>query len=124
MDEQQETKGGVRELRVLTAWTEFLEWLLMTTEKFPKKVRFTLTNRIDNLALDLIEKLVEAQYTKSRQRPIAEANLILDKMRILLRISHKLTFLPHKQYEHASRKIDEVGRMLGAWGKAGAKAEG
>jgi len=114
----------VPELRVLTAWTEFLEWLLMTTEKFPKKVRFTLTNRIDNLALDLIEKLIEAQYTRNRKRPIAEANVILDKLRILLRISHKLAFLPHKQYEHASRKIDEVGRMLGAWGKAGVAAEG
>ena len=118
-----ETRANIPELRVLAAWTEFLEWLLMTTEKFPKKVRFTLTNRIDNLALDLIERLIEAQYTKSRKRPISEANLILDKLRILLRISHKLAFLPHKQYEHASRKIDEVGRMLGAWGKTGQKAE-
>lgn len=117
-------KTKVPELRVLVAWTEFLEWLLLTTAKFPKKVRFTLTNRIDNLALDLIEKLVEAQYTRNRRRPIAEANLILDKLRILLRIAHRLAFLPHKQYEHASRKIDEVGRMLGAWGKTGAKAEG
>lgn len=114
----------VPELRVLMEWTEFLQWLLMTTEKFPKKVRFTLTNRIDNLALDMVERLMEARYTKSRSRPIAEGNLTLDKLRILLRISHKLAFLPHSQYEYASRKIDEVGRMLGAWGKTDGKEEG
>ncbi len=113
-----EKEKKIPELRVLMAWTEFLEWLLMTTDKFPKKVRFTLSSRIDNLALDLVEHLVEAQFTRERKTPIRKANLTLDKLRILLRIAHNLTFLPHKQYEYASRQIDEVGRMLGAWGKA------
>lgn len=112
-----EKEKKIPELRVLMAWTEFLEWLLMTTDKFPKKVRFTLSSRIDNLALDLVEYLVEAQFTRERKAPIRKANLTLDKLRILLRIAHNLTFLPHKQYEYANRQIDEVGRMLGAWGK-------
>lgn len=113
-----ETKSQVRELRALTAWMEFVEWLLPTTEKFPKKVRLTLTNRIDNLAVDVAMTLTEAQYTKTPGRLIRDANLLLTKMRILLRLAHTMAFLPHKQYEHASRKIDEVGRMLGAWSKA------
>lgn len=83
-----------------------------------------MTNRIDNLALDVVEALVAAQYTKSRKRPMAEANLMLDKLRILLRIAHKMVFLPHKQYEHVSRRIDDVGRMLGAWGKVAGRREG
>ena len=68
--------------------------------------------------------LIEAQYMKAPSKSIREANLLLTKLRILLRLSHTMVFLPHKQYEHASRKIDEVGRMLGAWGKAGGKDEG
>jgi hypothetical protein len=64
--------------------------------------------------------LTEAQYTKSPAAKIREANLLLTKLRLLLRLAHTLAFLPHKQYEHASRKIDEVGRMLGAWGKVDA----
>lgn len=113
-----QTRNKVPELRVLVEWTGFLEWLMLTTEKFPKRMRFTLTNRIDNLALDMVEKLIEAQYTRNRKRPIAEANLMLDKLRILIRISHKLRYVSHQQYEHASRRIDDIGRMLGAWGKA------
>ena len=49
---------------------------------------------------------------------IRQANLLFTKLRILMRFSHTLAFLPHKQCEYTSRKIDEVGRMLGAWGKA------
>lgn len=97
----------------------FVPWLLPTTEKFPKKVRLTLSNRIDNLALDVAMTLTEAQYTKSPANHIRQTNLLLTKLRILLRLSHALTFLPHKQYEYASRKIDEVGHMIGAWGKMG-----
>ncbi len=111
-------KEKAHELQALTSWTEFLEWLLPTTEKFPKKVRFTLTNRIDNTALDVVETLIEAQYTRQPAPLIKKANLTLTKLRVLLRIAHKLAFLPNRQYEHASRIIDEVGRMLGAWKKA------
>ncbi len=81
------------ELRALAAWTEFLEWLLATTEKFPKKARFTLTNRIDNLALDLVETLIEARFTRQRQGLIRQGNLILDKLRVLLRLAHKMALV-------------------------------
>ena len=48
------------DLPVFVAWLDFLEWLLPTTAKLPKHVRFTFVNRIDNLALDIAEDLVEA----------------------------------------------------------------
>ena len=55
------------DLPVFIKWTEFLAWLLPTTEKFPHKVRFTFANRIDNLALDVIEDLVEARYAREKR---------------------------------------------------------
>ena len=36
------------DLPVFVAWLDFLEWLLPTTAKLPKHVRFTFVNRIDN----------------------------------------------------------------------------
>ena len=52
---------------IFVKWMQFLKWLLPVTEKFPKRVRFTLANRIDELALDLIEGLVDARYTSHKQ---------------------------------------------------------
>ena len=68
-----------------------------------------------------------ALFTDSQMAELAQADsfslegmkkvLLLTKIRLLLGLSHTMAFLPHKQYEHASLKIDEVGRMLEAWGK-------
>lgn len=53
------------EFQIFIKWSEFLKWLLNTTEKFPKKVRFTFTTRIDNLALDILEDIIEFRYDKN-----------------------------------------------------------
>jgi len=116
MNEQTETS---RELPILLHWTEFLKWLLHTTEKFPKKTRFTFVSRIDNLALDVLERIIEARYSKDRDGILNRANLQLDKIRILLRICHDLGYLPNRSYEYASRCLVEVGKMLGGWRKSG-----
>lgn len=105
------------DLPIFVQWTAFLAWLLPTTEKFPKKVRFTFTNRIDNLALDVVEDLVEARYARNKQAILRQANLRLEKLRILLRLCHDLHYLPHTSYAHAMRALTEVGNMLGGWRK-------
>lgn len=106
------------ELPIFSRWLEFLDWLLPTTEKFPKKVRFTLSQRIDNLALDVVEDLVEARYSRRKSEHLRRANLRLEKLRILLRLSYQHKHLPSRQYEHAMRALHTVGNMLGGWRKS------
>ena len=106
-----------KELPIFVEWMEFLSWLLATTEKFPKHVRFTLSQRIENLALDVVEDLVEARYTRSKKDVLRRANLRLEKIRVLLRICHTKHYLPNKGYRHAMTKVEDVGRMLGGWVK-------
>jgi len=103
------------ELPIFTRWMQFLEWLLPATEKFPKRVRFTFSDRINNLALDIMEDLVEARYSRDKQRLLKRVNLRLERLRMLLRLCHRLKYLPHQRYEHAMRSLNEVGRMLGGW---------
>jgi hypothetical protein len=103
------------ELEIFVKWAEFLEWLLPTTAKFPRKIRHTFAERIENLGLDVAEELQEARFSSDKRRLLRAINLKLDKMRLLLRLSHKLQYLPHNGYEHSARSINEVGRMLGAW---------
>ncbi len=106
------------ELKLFVKWSEFLKWLLNTTEKFPKKVRFTFTTRIDNLALDILENIIECRYDKnSRASKLKHINIELEKMRILLRICHELRYLPQNQYEYAMIRINEVGKMFSGWMK-------
>lgn len=103
------------ELTIFMKWYELLKWTLNTTEKFPKKVRFTFSGRIDNLGLDVLEGIVEARYSKNKKEILKKINLDLEKMRILMRMCHDMKYISTRGYEHFSRSIDEVGRMNGGW---------
>jgi hypothetical protein len=104
------------EFQLFIKWSEFLKWLLNTTEKFPKKARFTFTRRIDNLAIDILEDIIEFRYDrKARQSGFMKINIKFEKLRILLRFCHELQYLSTKQFEYAIMHINEVGKMTGAW---------
>lgn len=104
------------ELQLFVKWTDFLKWLLNTTEKFPKKARFTFAVRIDNLALDILEDIIECRYDKAaRKRGSKDINIKFEKLRILLRICHEMNYLSNKQFEYAVTSINEVGKMTGTW---------
>ena len=104
------------EFLLFNKWEEFLKWLFNTTQKFPKKVRFTFTTRIDNCALDILEDIIEFRYDKkARETGFMKINIKFEKLRILLRLCHELQYLSHKQFEFAVKHINEVGKMTGAW---------
>jgi len=109
------------ELPLFVIWKEFLMWLLQHTEKFPKRVRFTISSRMDNLALDILENIIEARYSHEKLAILKTINLQIEKLRILVRISHELKYLPHKSYEHACRYMNEAGKMTGGWIKQQSK---
>lgn len=103
------------DLPIFVAWLDFVAWLLPTTARLPKSQRFTFSQRIDNLALDVVEDLVEARYTRHKQAILKRANLRLEKLRVLLRLCHQAGHLAPRHYEHAMRRLYEVGQMLGGW---------
>lgn len=96
-------------------WESFLLDLLSRTGKFRKDLRFTLTQRIDNTALDVMELLIEARWQKDKKRQLELISVKIDKLRILLRLSVRLGALDKGGYEHLIRGLDEAGRMVGGW---------
>jgi hypothetical protein len=111
------------ELQVFVKWVEFLTWLLTTTDNFPKKLRFTFTTRIDNLALDILEDIIEYKYDRTARRAgFKQINIKFEKLRVLLRICHELKILSNRQYEYAAVHINEVGKMTGGWLREGKSA--
>lgn len=71
----------------------FLLWLVPTVEKFPRSQKFTLGDRIQTTALDVLERLVEATYTKARAKSLQAANLGIEKLRILIRLATELKIM-------------------------------
>lgn len=104
------------ELLVLARFEEFTGWLLDRTAKWPKSARFTLTQRIENHALDVIEDLVQARYRPAGRRQRLEVvNLRLERMRHLFRLARGSGACNRTVFEASMRALDEAGRMIHGW---------
>jgi hypothetical protein len=104
-----------QDLPLFDLWTRVLAWILAHTEKFPKSARFTFSSRIDNLALDILELIVEARYSSRKIEKLRSININLEKLRVLLRICHDRGYLDHRAYEYAGIQLWEAGKMVGGW---------
>jgi hypothetical protein len=107
----------------LEAMYRFMVWLIPTLEKLPRSQKFLLGDRIQATALEVLERLIEATYTRARERALADANLGLEKLRFLFRLCADLRYLDLRRYEHAARTLDEIGRLVGGWVKANRAAK-
>ncbi|NWG76728.1 MAG: diversity-generating retroelement protein Avd, partial [Rubrivivax sp.] len=93
----------------------FLVWLVPQTLKFPKSQRFVLAQRLHGSALTFLELLVRARKVRPNRSILVDADVELEKVRLHLRLSHELGLLSGGQYEHGSRLVVEIGRLLGGW---------
>jgi len=89
----------------------FQLWLMTTVDNFPRKQKFLLGDRIQTLALDVLENLIEANYTHHCKSILERVNLYLEKLRILFRLAKDMRHIDLRRYEHAAREIDEIGRL-------------
>jgi hypothetical protein len=98
---------------------DLILWLMPATQKYPRHQRFVLAKRVQDAALDLYERLLEARKVDvdERRAVLRVADVELDKLRLYLRLSQELGYLSFGGYEHVSRMVVEVGRLLGAWRK-------
>lgn len=103
---------------------QLINWLMQTVERFPRSQKFLLGDRIQTTALDVLEALIEATYTRDRRAHLLRANLGLEKLRFFFRLAFEQRHLDVRRYEHAARTIDEVGRLIGGWAKAHAAQAG
>ena len=87
----------------------FVLWLVPAVEKFPRRQKFLLGDRLQATALDVLERLVEATYTRDRARHLAAANLGLEKLRFLCRLAKDLGHLDERRYAYAARSLRRDG---------------
>jgi four helix bundle protein len=101
---------------------DFLLWLLPQVQKFPRAYRFSLAERIQKTAMDFQDEIIAAGKSKEKERLafLKSADIELEKVRFWLRFSKNLNLFSIGQFEHASRMMVEMGRLLGAWIKQAA----
>jgi hypothetical protein len=96
---------------------DLLRWLIPATIKFPRSQRFVLARMVQWTALQFQERLIEAALGQEPKTRLAEADVLLTKLRFYLRLCWDLELLKEGQYAHVAEMVAEVGRLLGGWQK-------
>ncbi len=100
---------------VITKTYDIIIWALPQLIKFPRSFRFTLGEKIEYLFYNILEHLIDAQYSKEKIPILLKVNLQLEKLRYYIRICKDMRFISINQYEYLSREINEVGKLVGGW---------
>jgi 23S rRNA-intervening sequence protein len=105
------------EMVIFSRTFDLLTWLLPQCDKFPKSQRFVVTKRLLDAIMDFQEALIHANAHRQEQRlnDLRDADAYLDNLRLYLRLSYQWGWLSSGQYEHVSKMIEEIGRLLGGW---------
>lgn len=105
---------------------KLIEYIFTITEKSPKKFRFTLTSRLQNEALNIIENLIRANeiYVKDksqiedyRKRLMYQQEAMVDikMLGYMSVIAREQECILPKQQEQIALQLSECRKMLWAW---------
>ena len=114
-----------KEIKVLPLIYDLLLWYAPKIAQYPKSYKFTLGQRVTDGMLNILEAVIEAKYAaKKKAHFLRRANLELEKLRFLIRLSKDLQCINLKTYEFSANKINEIGKMVGGWEKYSKETNG
>ena len=101
-----------------TLLVEVVGWTLDRTADIPKCHRFTFGQRLDNLALDALQSVVQAIFTGDagrKQEHLGDLILGLEQSQVLWRLIQDRRWISQQQLLHITGQLDEAGRMANGW---------
>jgi hypothetical protein len=101
-----------------TVLVEVVGWTLDRTAGIPKSQRFTFGQRLDNLALDALQSVVQAIFTGDagrKQEQLGDLILDMEQAQVLWRLAQDRGWISQQQLLHITSKLDEAGRMANGW---------
>lgn len=109
--------------KVITSAYDLIKWAISHIVKFPRNQRYTLGERVENKLLDLLELLIQAQYSREKAEILRKSNLEVEQLRYLFRLCYDLRLINLKTYELSSKSLVDIGSQIGGWLKHRARHE-
>ena len=92
---------------------DFVDYFFPILDRFPKHEKFALTGKIKTLCYEILEGIIKTNKSRNKIPGLYEIDAQLEVLRWLIRHSHKRKYLSHNSYEFASKKVVELGRLVG-----------
>ena len=120
---QKNNKKPEEELRVITKAKELALHsyrVTLNTNKFPKKFRHSIVDKIQNRCLDIQDKLLEANSIKTTKKElrcetITQAITHCNQLTSYIELAMKLNLISGSSAQYWSAMVLDVKRMAIAW---------
>lgn len=89
-------------------------------KQFPKHEKHDMVSDIKQSMHELTKLIIRANKRYHKKNTLQEIDIELDFLRMQIRLAadQQLRYLSIKKYEHWSKLLNEIGRMLGGWIKS------
>ena len=108
-------QGKNSELSIIQKTYDLILWYVPLLNKLPRVHKFNLGDRIIDRLYDMLDELIEAKYSKDKLARLQAINVGLEKLRHQTRLLLDFKLMDGKQFQNASKLINEVGVELGGW---------
>ena len=95
----------------------YLSWYIRC-QKIPKKDRFTIGQKTENMFLEILVLIVTAYHAKDieyKKQSLSKANTLLECVKITVRLAKDVKALEQRWYIDYQARLQEIGKMLGGW---------
>ncbi|KYD24628.1 MULTISPECIES: diversity-generating retroelement protein Avd [Anoxybacillaceae] len=106
------------DLKILQKTYDMIQYGYVALRQYPKSEKHTLAAETKRSMYELLKLTIRANRRYYKKTTLQDIDIELDHLRYLIRLGHELGFLPFKKYEIWSKRLDELGRMLGGWMKS------
>ena len=108
----------MQELIIYQKTYDLMLYLFPIVDRFPKHEKFVLCTQIKNCVLDITRKIIRANKHLNKRPFLYDIDIAIEELRLLIRFSHERRYLSGKSYAETSKRLNEIGRLLGGWIKS------
>lgn len=108
----------VEDLIVYKQYMEFIYYIEMITEKYPKSEKLSLAVNIKNSVYVGLRCIISAykEYEKSgKLKHLHQLDVELKLLKVYVRISYQKKLITNKNYIAWIKKITNISNLLGGW---------
>lgn len=106
------------DLKILQRTYDMTQYAYGALRQMPKSERYALAADIKSSMHRLLTLIIRANKKYYKKTTLQDADIEIDVLRHLVRLAMELGFLPFQKYEHWSKLINEIGKMMGGWMKS------
>lgn len=118
----------MNDIEGLMIYKQYLEMIYYTeniTLKYPKSEKGAMVDEIKRITYNGMRMIILANKEFNKNRRIVILNEIdveLKMLKVMIRVSYKKKYINSKNYSAWSKKIYNIGNLLGGWIKSCLKA--